>query len=135
MGLQNATLSVGGTVSTAGGTSTAFVTNGATVVGGVQVVDSTNTNAVTRATITARTIKSAALDMVTGLFTGKTKRQVQLVRPKVLASGRIVFPLVRVELETHPDMSDAEVSALMSEGAQLLIDTDFASFWKIGSIA
>lgn len=135
MGLLNATLLVGGTVSTAGGTSTAFVPNGATVVGGVQVVDSANSNAVTRASLTFRTVKSAVLDMVTGLFTGKTKRQAQLVRPKVLASGRIVFPLVRIELETHPDMSDAEVSALMSEGAQMLVDTDFTSFWKIGSLA
>lgn len=135
MGVQNATLSVGGSVSTTGGVSTAFVTNGAEVNGGIQVVDSANTNAVTRASITARTIKSAALDMSTGVYAGKTKRQVQLVRPKVTASGRVVFPLVRVELEVHPEMTDAEVSALMSEGAQLLVDPDFTNFWKIGSLA
>lgn len=135
MGVQNATLLVGGTVSTTGGTSTAFVTNGADVVGGIQVVDSTSTNAVTRASITARTIKSAALDMESGTYAGKTKRQAQIVRPKVTSSGRVVFPLVRVELETHPEMSDAEISALTSEGAQLLTDPDFASFWKIGSLA
>lgn len=135
MGIANATLLVGGTVSASGGTSTAFVPNGSQVTGGIQVVDSTNTNAVTRASMTFRTIKQAVLDSVSGLFTGKVKRQAQLVRPKVLGSGRVVFPLVRIELEFHPESSDAEISALMSEGAQLLIDTDFTSFWKIGSQA
>lgn len=135
MGIANATLLVGGTVSAAGGSSTAFVPNGSQVTGGIQVVDSTNTNAVTRASMTFRTIKQAVLDSVSGLFTGKIKRQAQLVRPKVLSSGRVVFPLVRIELEFHPDNSDAEISALLSEGAQLLIDSDFTSFWKIGSQA
>lgn len=133
MGLQNATLLVGATVSAAGGTSTAFVPNGATVTGGIQVVDSTNTNAVTRASMTFRTIKQAVLDTMSGLFSGKIKRQGQLVRPKVTASGRVVFPLVRIEVEFSPENTDAEISALLSEGAQLLTDTDFTNFWKIGS--
>lgn len=135
MSVQNATLLVGGTVSASGGTSTAFTPNGAQVTGGVQVVDSTNTNAVTRASLTFRTIKQAVLDVLTGKFTGKVKRQAQLVRPKVLTDGRVVFPLIRIELEFSPDNTDAEISALMSEGAQLLIDADFTSFWKIGSTA
>lgn len=135
MGLQNATLMVGAVVSSTGGTSTAFVPNGVSVANGIQVVDSTNTNAVTRASITFRTIKSAAIDVVTGLFTGKTKRQVQLVRPKVLANGQVKFPLIRIEIETVPDSTDAEVTALLAEGAMLLSDSDFTSFWKIGSTA
>lgn len=135
MGLQNATLMVGATISSTGGTSTAFVPNGASVTNGTQVVDSTNTNAVTRASITAKTIKQAVIDVVTGLFIGKTKRQMQLVRPKVLASGRVVFPLIRIELETVPDCTDAEITALLNEGAMLLSDSDFTSFWKLGSIA
>lgn len=133
MGLQNATLLVGATVSATGGVATTFVSNGAPVTGGIQVVDSANTNAVTRASLTFRNIKQAVLDIVTGLFTGKIKRQAQLVRPKVTASGRVVFPLIRIELEVSPESTDAEVSALLNEGAQLLIDADFTSFWKIGS--
>lgn len=135
MSVQNATLLVGATVAATGGTSTAFVSNGAQVTGGVQVVDSTNTNAVTRASMTFRTIKQAALDLVTGLFSGKIKRQAQLVRPKVLTSGRVVFPLVRIEVEFSPENTDAEISALLSEGAQLLVDADFTNFWKIGATA
>lgn len=135
MGLQNATLMVGAVVSSTGGTSTAFVPNGVSVANGIQVVDSTNTNAVTRASITFRTIKSAAIDVVTGLFTGKTKRQVQLVRPKVLVNGQVKFPLIRIEIETVPDSTDAEITALLAEGAMLLSDSDFTSFWKIGSTA
>lgn len=134
MSLQNATLLVGATVAASGGTSTAFVPNGATVTNGVQIVDSTSTNAITRAMITCKTIKTAVLDMVTGLFTGKTKRQAQLVKPKVLSSGRVVFPLIRIEIEDHPEMTDAERSALRLEGAQLLVDSDFTEFWRIGSL-
>lgn len=133
MGLQNATLLVGGTVSATGGTSTAFAPNGATVTGGIQVVDTTNTNAVTRASMTFRTVKQAALDLISGLYSGKIKRQAQLVRPKVTTSGRVVFPLVRIEVEYSPENTDVEVSALLSEGAQLLVDADFTNFWKIGS--
>lgn len=135
MGLQNATLMVGAVVSSTGGTSTAFVPNGVSVANGVQVVDSTNANAVTRASITFRTIKSAAIDVLTGLFSGKTKRQVQLVRPKVLTNGQVKFPLIRIEIETVPESTDAEVTALLAEGAMLLSDSDFTSFWKIGSTA
>lgn len=135
MGVQNAAILVGGTVSTTGGTSTAFTPNGSQVNGGLQIVDSTNTNAITRASITLRTIKQAVLDTLTGKFSGKIKRQVQLVRPKVLTDGRVSFQLVRIELEFHPEATDAEVSALMSEGAQLLVDSDFTSFWKIGNLA
>lgn len=133
MSVQNATLLVGGTVSATGGTSTAFAPNGAQVTGGVQIVDSTNTNAVTRASITCRTIKNAVLDLTTGVYTGKSKRQAQLVRPKVLASGRVIFPLIRIEIEDHPDMSAAERAALRTEGAQLLIDSDFTNFWEMGA--
>lgn len=133
MPVNGATLAVGGTVSVAGGTSTSFVANSAEVKGGIQVVDSANTNAITRAMITLRTIKSAIVNAVTGKYSGKTKRQAQLVRPKVLGDGSIIFPLIRIEIETHPEMTDAEVSALLSEGAQLCIDSDFTSFWKLGS--
>lgn len=135
MSITNATLMVGATYSPTGGTSTAFGPNGAKVDGGIQIVDTVNTNAVTRAMITFRNIKQAVLDMVTGTYIGKTRRSGQLVRPKVLASGRVVFPLIRVELETHPEMSDAEVVALLNEGAALLTDADFVPFWKIGSLA
>lgn len=133
MPIIGSTLLVGGSVSTAGGTSTAFTPNGAEVAGGIQVVDSTNTNAITRAMITFRNIKNAIVNTITGKYTGKTKRQVQLVRPKVLADGSIIFPLIRIELEIHPEMSDAEVTALLSEGAQLCVDADFTNFWKLGS--
>lgn len=135
MGLQNATLLVGATVAATGGTSTSFANNGSPVSGGIQVIDTTNTNAVTRASITFRTIKQATLDLISGLFTGKIKRQAQLVRPKVTASGRVVFPLVRIELEYSPENTDAEITALINEGAQLLVDADFTSFWKIGSLS
>lgn len=135
MSVTNATLLVGATVAATGGTSTTFVPNGADVKSGIQLVDSTNTNAVTRAVITLRTIKAAVFDTLKGVFTGKTRRSCQLVRPKVLSSGQVVFPLIRIEVEDHPEMSDAERAQLRSEGAQILVDSDFTSFWTLGSIA
>lgn len=135
MPINGATLLVGGSVSASGGTSTAFTVNGAEVKGGVQVVDATNTNAITRAMVTLRNIKNAVVNATTGKYVGKTKRQGQLVRPKVLPDGSIIFPLIRIELETHPEMTSAEVTALLTEGAQLCIDADFTNFWQIGSLS
>lgn len=135
MSVQNATLLVGGTVAATGGVSTMFVPNGASVTGGIQIVDSSNNNAVTRASLTCRTIKQATLNTATGTFDGKIKRQVQLVRPKILASGKVQFPLIRIEMEFSPENTDAEISALLNEGAQLCVDADFTSFWKIGSLS
>lgn len=134
MGVSNPTLMVGATVAATGGTATTFVPNGADVKSGIQLVDSTNTNAITRAVITLRTIKTALFDAIKGMFTGKTRRSCQLVRPKVLVSGQVIFPLIRIEVEDHPEMSDAERAQLRSEGAQMLTDPDFTPFWTLGSI-
>lgn len=134
MSVTNATLLVGATVAATGGTSVAFTPNGADVKSGIQLVDSVTTNAVTRAVITLRTIKAAVFDAVKGIFTGKTRRMGQVVRPKVLANGQVVFPLVRVEVEDHPEMTDAERAQLRLDGAQLLTDTDFTSFWTLGAV-
>lgn len=135
MSVQNATLLIGGTVSATGGTSTAFVPNGAQVNSGVQVVDSTDSNAVTRASITCQNVKIPAIDPTTGKYPGKIRRRGTVTRPKVLSDGRVVFQLARIEIEYHPEASDAEITALMSQGAQLLCDSDFTSFWKVGSLA
>lgn len=135
MSVTNATIMVGATVATSGGTSTAFTPNGADISSGIQLVDAVSTNAITRAVITLRTVKSAMFDAVKGMFTGKTRRYMQLVRPKVLANGSVVYPLVRVEVEDHPEMSDAERAQLRTEGAQLLTDADFTQFWVLGSLA
>jgi len=134
MALQPCSLPVGGTVSVVGGTATSFVPNGAEISGGVQVVDSTNTNAVTRASATFRTIKTAALDQKTGLYVGKTKRQAQLVRPKVQSDGRVVFPLGRLEIEIVPENTEAEIYALLDQLAMLTMAA-YRDFWKLGSKA
>lgn len=135
MALQPCSLPVGATIAITGGTATSFVANSAEVKGGIQVVDSTNTNAVTRASMTFRTIKEATLDSATGTYVGKTKRQAQIVRPKVQADSRVTFPLGRIELEIVPENTPAEIEALLDQIAMIAASATFREFWKIGSKA
>lgn len=134
MGIQNATILVGGTVATTGGTSTAFTPNGVDVKGGVQLIDAANANAVTRAMITVRNVRAANLDPATGKYKTKWKRFANIIRPLVLSSGAVTFPVVRIEVEAHPESTQAQVDQLCSEAAQLLTDSDFQAFWRTGSL-
>jgi hypothetical protein len=65
----------------------------------------------------------------------KGRRSLVCTIPKVLASGKTVFPLIRIEVEDHPETSAAELAALVSIGVNVLVDTDFANFWSTGSVA
>jgi hypothetical protein len=78
-------------------------------------------------------VKQPSLDSL-GIYS-KGRRSIVVTIPKVLASGKQVFPLIRIELEDHPESSAAEVAALLSIGANVLIDADFSSFWSTGSVA
>jgi hypothetical protein len=65
----------------------------------------------------------------------KAKRSIQLVQPKVLASGLTAFNLVRIELELHPEMTATEIETLRYNGSQLLSDPDVDDFVAFGSLA
>lgn len=131
MGIQNMTLLSGATVSATGGTTVNFAPDGVSVPNGVHVADSANADFKTRANVTLRTRNP---QLVNGVFT-KNKRWVTYVAPQVLSSGDIVFNLVRVEVEFHPDLAAADLTEMLKRGAQVMIDSDLATFWSMGSLS
>jgi hypothetical protein len=52
-----------------------------------------------------------------------------------LASGKVVFNVIRIEREVHPEFSAANATDLNKVGAQLLFDTDMDNFWAAGSLS
>lgn len=131
MGIQNMTLLDGATVSATGGTAKTFTPDGVTVPNGIHVADAANADFKTRENIVFRT-KNPAL--VNGEYT-KGKRWVTYVIPMVLTSGAIVFNLVRVEVEVHPDMPSAAFVDMLKKASQLFIDSDMTTFWSAGSLS
>jgi len=132
MPVNGASIPVGATWTPAGGTAKVYTTDGLSVVNGVHLIDASVTDYRTRPQMTLKT-KVPSLNSL-GEYS-KGRRSMVITIPKVLTSGKTVFPLVRIELEDHPESSAAEVAALLSIGANVLIDADFASFWATGSVA
>lgn len=124
---KNAT---GGT--TTGGTAMALSSDGVSVKNGIHVADMNEVNFLVRTNLTLKTRNPAK--QADGTYS-KAKRFATIVVPKIITSGEVVFNLVRVETEAHPQMTDAELTNLMMLGAQLLTDSDLTAFFKTGSLA
>ena len=134
MSVQNASLSIGATVTVSGGTAATFAPSGKTIPDGIQTVCTTDTNPVTRRSITHKS-REATINQATGKFGGKSKRSCVFVMPEVLPDGSISFDLIRIEVECHPQSASTKLSALLSGGTQLLNDADYANFWPLGSMS
>jgi len=132
MGLQSATLLNGNTNAATGGSAITLGPDGQTVANGIHLIDASVTDYRVRPQVTAK-VKMPTLDNL-GAYS-KARKTLTITIPKILASTKTVFPLIRIELEDHPEMSQAEVDKLKNWACQTLMDTDFTSFWATGSIA
>lgn len=130
MTMKNMSLLSGATVAATGGTALVFSDNGVTIPNGVQLVVPADTTLATRRSVTAR-VRAPSLGR-DGVY-GKDKKVMSFNVPLTLASGKIVNNVIRVEREVHPELSAANALELNSIGAQMLTDSDSASFWSIGS--
>lgn len=133
MGLLTSNLKTGVTAtSPTGGTEVNFTSDGVEVAGGLHLAAASQPF-ITRQNITVKTRNPKLL--ADGSYT-KAKREVLFVSPMVLAvTGKTVFNLVRIEVEYHPEITDANLTDLLSMGSQVLYDADFTSFLKTGSLA
>lgn len=131
MPISGATLLSGATLSATGGTSKTFSKVGETITNGVKVTDLSVTDSRVRPTITC--INRPAVLSSLGKYS-KGKRTAKLVMPKILTDTSIQFPLIEIRIEDHPEMSDAEVTALLTYAGQLCFDADFQNFMKYGTI-
>lgn len=121
MPVNGASIPVGATFTPAGGTAKSYTSDGQSVVNGIHLIDASVTDFRTRPQMTLKT-KLPSLDNF-GVYS-KGRRSLVCTIPKVLASGKTVFPLIRIELEDHPETTAAELAALLSIGANVLLDTD-----------
>lgn len=125
------TILAGATLSATGGTSKTYTPDGVTIVGGAHLSDASVTDFRVRPTISAKA-KMPSLAPDGGWSKGKYSLTHSV--PMTTASGKVVFNLVRVELEVHPELSAADALELRNKGAQLLFDSDLTNFWQAGSL-
>lgn len=133
MALSSVGLLSGTTLSAAGGTAFTLTPDGQPVTSGIHVSDASVSDARIRPNATFKNKSAVLLDPTKNTWS-KGKRSIVYTRPKVLAAGNIIFPLIRIEIEDHPEMSAAEISAIVKEGCQFLFDADTANFVATGSL-
>jgi len=132
MGLKNMSLLAGGTVSASGGTAQVFADDGVTIVNGLHLIVPADADYQTRRSCTIK-YRAPAVDAKTGHYT-KDKKSVTYAVPIVLATGEVVFNVMRIEREVHPSTSAANAAELCTIGAQMLCDADLTAFWATGSM-
>lgn len=133
MPLQNATILDGAAVTAAGGTSKTLAPDGFTVTNGIHLSDFSVADFRTRPNVTAKN-RPAVYNKTTGKWK-KGKRELVISHPIILADGSVEYPLVRIEIEDHPETTDAQITKLMVWAAQVFIDADFTNFCKYGSLS
>lgn len=133
MALQNGIVKTGATAMTpTGGSDLTLTPTSQTVANGIQVANAAATDFRVRQNAVFK-VKNPTLNGA-GVYS-KDKKSVVYVAPKILADGSVVFNLIRIEREVHPESTAAEALDLCMVGAQLLGDTDYTAFWSAGSVA
>lgn len=125
------TLIDGGTTSTTGGTGNLFSESGKTLNSGKVLVDSDDTDFFTRPEIQ---LVSRMPSLQSDGEWSKQKTSARYVVPYTLDSGKVVYNLVRVETEIHPEASSI-LAAMRDKGAQLAIDSELDAFYTSGSLS
>lgn len=108
-----------------------FTEDGMVVPGGVHVSDASQSDFRTRKNLTVK----HKLPTYSGGVYSKDRKSMVYVEPMILADGRTVFNLIRIEREVHPEATAATALNLNMIGAQLLSDADFNGFWTGGSLS
>jgi hypothetical protein len=133
MGLKEMSLLTGATVAASGGSALTFAEDGVRVANGIHLIVPSDENYVTRRSATVK-YRPPTFDQVTGSYS-KDKKSISLTRPVQLENGRMVFCVIRVEREVHPELAASEVLELNKLAAQMLVDADAAAFWATGALS
>jgi hypothetical protein len=132
MGIRTMTVSTGATIAPTGGSNMVFADDGTTVQNGCHIIVPATTDYRVRENAT---VKYRAPTLAADGSYSKDKKSITYVVPIILASGKIAFNTLRVEREVHPEFSAANAANLNVIGAQLLCDSEAASFWSTGSLS
>jgi hypothetical protein len=133
MGLKTMSLLASATVAASGGSALAFAEDGVQVSNGVHCIVPADADYATRRSLTAK-YRPPTYDANTGTYS-KDKKTISFTKPIVLASGKVVFNVIRCEREVHPELSAAEAIELNKLAAQLFVDSDTDNFWATGSLS
>lgn len=131
MGLKNMSLLTGATLAASAGTALVFADDGTTIVNGVHLVVPATADYRVRQSATAK--YRAPKILPDGTYTRDSK-SISYNVPLILATGKIVNNVIRVEREVHPELSAAAALDLNKILAQLMFDTDTDNFWSAGSL-
>lgn len=132
MSVINMTFKTGATLAPTGGTDLVFAPDGLTIQNGLHMIVPATTDYRVRQQATLK-YKAPSLG-ADGTFS-KDKKSISYSVPIVLASGLVVFNVIRIEREVHPEMTAAAALDLNVIGAQMLFDSDMTAFWASGSLA
>lgn len=133
MPIQSGTILTAPIISATGGTSSTLSPDGQTVQNGIHVSDAAVLDLRVRPHWTFKNY-IPTLDPLTKKY-GKGKRVATGTFPRTMADGLPGFPVIRIQVEDYPEMTDAEVTKILDWGAQCLFDADFRPFWKTGNVS
>ncbi len=128
MSITNMAVNVGGTSSVTGGTSTSYLAKGTTLDRRTLILDD-NSDYVdqTKVEFSIKDPKVSA-GAPNGYTQARSNVYVQV--PLALDNGNRTINSLRIELSVDPETSDAEISAMLEEGAQILYQTALRDFWQ-----
>lgn len=132
MAIKGATIKEGATPAFTGGSDVIYketATKGSGVVTSVAAVADYRVRP-----STIHTVKLPEYNAATGKWS-KGKRGLIHKRPKLDTDGSLVLPLVRIEVEDHPIMSAAEITALWAWIAQVATDSEYEDFRQTGAMS
>jgi len=129
--LDGISVTEGATYTPAGGSDVTFDLTGEQVANGVVLGNMDEEDFFSREKLYA-TVRMPALQG-DGEYS-KQKNSVRIVRPATLASGKVVYNLIRIETEVHPESGVAEVDNLLTMGMSLINSSDAELFWHSGSL-
>lgn len=132
MGLNNSTILAGTTLSAAGGVSKTYTEDGTVVANGKHFIDTSVTDYRVIPGLTVK-VRPSVYVRSTKTFTKGLKRATFTI-PFVDTTGAIQYPLIRIEIEDHPEMTAAMYTALEERAAQYLFDADFTNFRRYGAM-
>jgi hypothetical protein len=126
------TLLDGGTSSTTGGSAQVMSESGKKLNQGKVLVDTSVTDFFSRPEL--QLVSRMPTEQPDGTWS-KKKTSVRYVVPFTTDAGDIVYNLVRVETEVHPDAAASVEADLREKGAQIAIDSELDDFYATGSLA
>jgi len=133
MSVKNLTVKTGATFGAmVGGADLVFTDDGLTIVNGLHLVVPTTADYRVRQ---SATLKYKAPSVTPSGMYGKDKKTVSYTVPFILATGEVVFNVIRVEREVHPELSAAAALDMLVVGGQLAFDSDMTNFWAAGSLS